>query len=127
MKNLFAAACLALVAIPLTAQTHQGVSLFEQGRYEEARRILTPLVNDPQALFTLGRISLNMNDPEKAADFLEKAVEKAPNNAEYHLFLADAYGTQAQHANLFSQASLGSKAKTHLERAVELDPNLLDA
>lgn len=127
MKNLFAAACLAVVAIPLSAQSQQGVALFEQGRYDEARRALTPLVNDPEALFTLGRIALNLNDAEKAADYLERAVEKAPNKAEYHLFLADAYGTQARAANLFSQASLGSKAKTHLLRAVELDPNLIDA
>jgi len=47
--------------------------------------------------------------------------------AEYHYWLGNAYGTAAGKANMFRQASLGKKAKEELERAVALDPNLIDA
>ena len=122
---------LALLLLPVAAQTPApsaaGAALYDQGRYEEAKHALLPLPNDPQALFTLGRIALVQNDAAKAADYLEKAVAKAPNNANYHFWLGQAYGTQAQRASLFGQASLAKKTQAEFERAVELDGNNLDA
>ena len=90
----------ALVALPLLAQT----SLIEQGR-----------------------AAMNRNDADAAATLLEKAVAQNPKSAEAHYLLGSAYGSQAQKASIFGQASLAGKTKDEFEKAVELDPNLLDA
>src|SRR5437016_5012126 len=111
MKPLMLAGALSLLTLPLTAQTPQGVALFEEGRYEDAKRALSAQVNDPQALLTLGRIALLQNDYETAAGFLEKAVAKKPNDPDGHFWLGQAYGSQAQGANILRQASLAAKTK----------------
>ncbi|HKO55615.1 MAG TPA: tetratricopeptide repeat protein, partial [Thermoanaerobaculia bacterium] len=80
--------------------------------------------NDP---FTLGKAAMERNDAEAAVGFFEKAVAAQPKNALYHFWLGNAYGSQAQKANMFSQARLAGKTKDEFERAVQLDPNLLDA
>jgi Tfp pilus assembly protein PilF len=90
----------ALIALPLFAQT----SLIEQGR-----------------------AAMNRNDADAAATLLEKAVAQNPKSAEAHYLLGTAYGSQAQKASIFGQASLAGKTKDEFEKAVELDPNLLDA
>jgi Tfp pilus assembly protein PilF len=96
----FLAVLAALIALPLFAQT----SLIEQGR-----------------------AAMNRNDADAAATLLEKAVAQNPKSAEAHYLLGTAYGSQAQKASIFGQASLAGKTKDEFEKAVELDPNLLDA
>lgn len=128
MKRTFAILAVALaLALPAAAQTAQGVALFEQGRYEEAKRLLTAQPNDPQALYTLGRIAVAQNDADKAAEYFEKAIAKKPNVSEYHLWLGNAYGQQAIKASMFGKASLAGKVKDEFLRAVELDPNNVEA
>jgi tetratricopeptide (TPR) repeat protein len=96
----FLAVLVGLIALPLLAQT----SLTEQGR-----------------------AAMNRNDADAAAALLEKAVAQNPKSAETHYLLGTAYGSQAQKASIFRQASLAGKTKDEFEKAVELDPNLLDA
>jgi tetratricopeptide (TPR) repeat protein len=90
----------ALIALPLFAQT----SLIDQGR-----------------------AAMNRNDADAAAALFEKAVAQNPKSAEAHYLLGTAYGSQAQKASIFGQASLAGKTKDEFEKAVELDPALLDA
>jgi Tfp pilus assembly protein PilF len=78
-------------------------------------------------LLDQGRAAMQRNDYETAANLLEKAVAQNPNSAEAHFLLGEAYGTLAQNANIFRQASLASKTHREFARAVELDPNNLDA
>lgn len=99
MRSTFATLIVA-IALPLAAQT----PLLDQGRALMAKR-----------------------DYEKAAEVLEKAVAAAPKSAEAHYLLGGAYGSLAQQASLFSQASLASKTQAQFEEAVKLDPNHLDA
>ena len=70
---------------------------------------------------------MQRNDYEAAAGFFEKAVAQNPNNAEAHFHLGEAYGSLALKANMFKQAFLASKTHREFARAVELDPNYLDA
>ncbi len=79
------------------------------------------------ALIAQGRAATQSGDADKAIDLLKQAVEKAPKNAQAHRYLAEAYGDAARTANIFRQASLAGKCKDEFERAVELDPNLIDA
>jgi tetratricopeptide (TPR) repeat protein len=99
MRPIFAVAVV-VVALPLLAQT----SLLDQGRAAMLR-----------------------NDAEAAATLFEKAVAQNPKSAEAHYLLGTAYGSQAQKASIFGQASLAGKTKDEFEKAVELDPKLLDA
>jgi tetratricopeptide (TPR) repeat protein len=99
MRPIFAVLAV-LIALPLLAQT----SLIDQGRAAIAR-----------------------NDADAAAALLEKAVAQNPKNAEAHYLLGSAYGSQAQKASMFGQASLASKTKEQFEAAVALDPNYLEA
>jgi tetratricopeptide (TPR) repeat protein len=127
MKQPAVASFLFLLTLPLAAQTQQGVALFEQGRYEEAKHALNTSMSDPQALFTLGRIAVLQNNDDAAVAFFQKAIAKKPNEADYHYWLGEAYGSQAQQASLLRQASLASKTKEEWERAIQLDPNHIEA
>src|SRR5258708_31017421 len=79
------------------------------------------------ALIAQGRGATQSGEADKAIDLLKQAVERAPKNAEAHRSLAEAYGDAARTANIFRQASLAGKCKDEFERAVELDPNFIDA
>jgi tetratricopeptide (TPR) repeat protein len=74
-----------------------------------------------------GKAAMQRNDYQTAADLFEKAVAQNPNSADAHFHLGEAYGSLAQKANIFKQASLASKTHREFARAVELDPNHLDA
>ncbi len=78
-------------------------------------------------LVAAGRAAMEKGDFDKASAVLEKAVAATPKNADAHYLLGGSYGRQAQGAGVLKQASLARKAKAALERAVELDPNHLDA
>ena len=79
------------------------------------------------SLMDQGRAAMTRNDAETASGLFEKAVAQNPKSAEAHYWLGSAYGSMAQKASIFSQASLASKTREEFEKAVELDPNHLDA
>lgn len=91
-----------------------------------AALIVLPLFAQP-SLIEQGRAAMNRNDADAAAALLEKAVAQNPKSAEAHYLLGTAYGSQAQKASIFGQASLAGKTKDEFEKAVALDPNNLDA
>jgi len=74
-----------------------------------------------------GRAAMERDDVEAAVAAYAKAVAAEPLNAQHHFLLGTAYGRQAQRVNVLKQASLAKKTKAEFERAVELDPNLLEA
>ncbi len=78
-------------------------------------------------LAAAGKTAFRNADFEKAISLFEKAIAQKPNVAEYHYLLGGAYGRKAQSASLFGAAGLAKKAKASLERAVQLDPNFIDA
>jgi tetratricopeptide (TPR) repeat protein len=83
--------------------------------------------NDPQALVQRGRDAITHGEPEKAVELLEKAVALKPNNADYHYQLATAQLQAGMRAGMFGGMSLLPKAKAELERAIQIDPNLIAA
>ena len=119
---------LALIAVPIQAQSvEQGVQLFNARKYLEARAALLPYgQRDANAAYYLGRTEMEINDADKAADWLEQAVKMNPKSGVYYLWLARAYGTQAQHASKFRLPFLAKKAKNAWEAALALDPENLD-
>jgi len=130
--RLQAAACtlfaLVLLAVPLQAQSlEQGVQLFNARKYLEARAALLPYgERDANAAFYLGRVELELNDADQAANWFEQAVKMNPKSAVYYDWLGRAYGTQAQHASKFRLPFLAKKTKNTWETALALDPENLD-
>ena len=124
----FALVAFTLIAVPIQGQSvEQGVQLFNARKYLEARAALLPYgERDANAAFYLGRAEMEINGADKAADWFAQAVKMNPKNAVYYLWLARAYGTQAQHASKFRVPFLANKAKKAWETALALDPENLD-
>ena len=74
-----------------------------------------------------GEAALERGDLDAAAKAFEAAITLDPKNAKLHYTLGTVYGSQAQKANVLKMASLGKKAKSELDRAVELDPDYIPA
>jgi len=74
-----------------------------------------------------GNAAMERGAVDAAVDAYAKAVGLEPRNGRHHFLLGTAYGRQAQQANPLKQAMLARKTKAAFEKAVELDPNLLEA
>ena len=74
-----------------------------------------------------GEAALLRRDAEKAVELLEKAVAADANNAEYHYLLGTAYGEVGTTAGALKKMSMAKKTMASMERAVELNPNHVDA
>lgn len=74
-----------------------------------------------------GMLAMAADDPGTAAEAFERAVNREPKNASYHLWLGRAYGEQAGRVNMFKQAILAGKIRQSFETAVHLDPDNADA
>jgi len=80
-----------------------------------------------QSLVEQGRAAMLRNDAETAKNLLEQAIAQTPNNAEAHYYLGTAYGSLINTASMFSKPGLAKKTREQFERAIQLDPNFLDA
>ncbi|HKG90750.1 MAG TPA: tetratricopeptide repeat protein [Gemmatimonadaceae bacterium] len=128
-----AAAATASPAAGATGATgfDRGVRAFEARQYTAARSELLPFAkSNPRhagAAYYLGRAFYADTSWDDATKWLEKAVELEPQSSQYHLWLGNAYGAQAQRANKLRQGFVAKKVKNEFERAAALDPNNLDA
>jgi tetratricopeptide (TPR) repeat protein len=100
-------------------------------KYDEARAEAQGLIkknaSDDAALHCMGRLYLAERRSGDAVDWFEKAVKANDNNALHHLYLGNALGDEAEKANKLRQPMLARRIKTEFERAVALDPNLVEA
>jgi tetratricopeptide (TPR) repeat protein len=117
-----------LLALPIYAQSvEQGIQLFDDRKYPEAKAVLLPYgERDARAAYYLGRIEMGSDDAGKGAEWFERAVKMNPKSAVYYDWLGRAYGIQARSASIFRLPSLARKTKGALETALALDPDNLD-
>jgi tetratricopeptide (TPR) repeat protein len=89
----------------------------------------TTLLAAPTAeqLYRAGRDALQRGQLDKAVEQFEKAVAAKPNDANYHFWLGNAYGSATMKANMVNQAGLARKTLASFEKAVQLDPNHIEA
>lgn len=122
-----------LVPCALLGQNNDtsGIRLFETGKLREARAVLEPAFKansrDAAAAFYLGRIALEERHSDRAADYFEAATTLDPNNTMYFLWLGRALGGEAHQASVLRQPGLARRTRAAWERAIELDPDNLDA
>ena len=121
------------LAPPLAAQTPSEIQLCQQvenpTRYPEARARAEAAARGTgeSALFAQGCLAMADDRFRDAERLFERLVNEDGRSATYHLYLGRAYGAQAQRANVLKQASLARKTKAEFDRAVQLDPENLDA
>lgn len=97
---------------------------------EEREKLARRTTDDPEAyrLYLKGRDRLvgNQQEMDKSIDYLQQAVARAPDYALAHAGLAEAYTRQAFLRAVDRAEALG-KARTAVNRALELDPELAEA
>lgn len=93
----------------------------EASQLKEALRLLEDVLlyrpHDPQVNDRAAVVALRLEDLEKAAEYNQRAVEHSPDVAEYHV-------TRARVLRARNERPQAAKA---LERALELDPQHLEA
>ncbi len=75
-----------------------------------------------QALALMGELHLANRAPEKAAEFLDKAIAQQPDKARYHLLRGHALGMRASQVNIMRAMTMAGDIRAAYEKAVELDP-----
>lgn len=122
---------LALASLARATDLDDGVALFKEKKYPEARVVLEKITAaEPQnasAAYHLGLTLLRRNDPkslEEAVPWLEKAATLEPQNIRY---LFDCGGALLQLARKNTSLSAAAKAREMLEKAVVLKPDYTDA
>jgi tetratricopeptide (TPR) repeat protein len=109
----------------------EAIGLLQVRKMPEAQTAFAKIAaaepQNAEAASYLGLLALMRNDSEQAVQWLEKATQLAPTNSYYCRLLGDAYGQSAGKAGLFSKLGLAKKCLACFDRAIELDPNNLDA
>jgi tetratricopeptide (TPR) repeat protein len=77
--------------------------------------------------YEAGRAFMRNSQPDRAERSFERAVQKEPRNGTYQLWLGNSIGQQVGSASVVRQPFMARRVKAAFERAVELDPDLLDA
>ena len=123
-----------LILIPLAfpallgAQTPE--ELFRRGQFDSAKTAAQALLaknkNDLTGIYWMGRALEAQDKNKEAADWFEKAVKLNDTSALYHFWLGSAVGGEAQNASKIRQPFLARRVKSEFERAVQLDPKMLD-
>jgi tetratricopeptide (TPR) repeat protein len=111
-------------------QTDKVRSLLSRGEFGQAKAILESIPGSSQTTesrFLLGKVRYLWGHVNVAVNLFEKAAEASPNNSEYFLWLGRALGRKAEKAMFLIAPSLAGKSRDAFERAVEVDPNNLDA
>ena len=101
--------------------------LLRTGRADEAQRLLQATVqhatDDAEAYNLLCRLYFQLELWDNALHMAEKAVQLAPDNSNYHLWLGRSAGRKAENSNPFTAWSLARRVRAEFERSVALDGN----
>ncbi len=115
----------------LFADSNQANFLLAQGRVDEAAasilEVLDTHPDDAQAHQLLCRIYYAQDMGDKAIHECELAVSYAQSDSDNQMWLARAYGFKASHASPFTALGLAVKVRTAFERAVQLNPENVNA
>lgn len=83
--------------------------------------------DDAELQACLGRAYARAGQAEAAVTALARAVELAPQQADYRRHLAGALGQRINQVNFLRKAGLAGQLREHLERAVQLEPGSVAA
>ncbi|MDQ8153055.1 MAG: tetratricopeptide repeat protein [Gemmatimonadota bacterium] len=108
-----------------------GVAHFNARRWSDAHAFFSAAVKaqprNADAALWYGRTLLAEDKIPDAERWFTKAADLDPRRADAHLWMARALGIQAQRASMLKQPFLARKVKAAVDRAIEIDPENLDA
>jgi len=129
-RNILMTTLLALFGA-LAQADETPVSLLAQGRVDQAiaslQGQLTSTPNNAESHHLLCRSYFALGVWDRSIAECEKAVQLAPQNSRYHLWLGRAYGEKADSVSFLTAAGLAKKVRTEFEMSVQLDPNNAEA
>jgi tetratricopeptide (TPR) repeat protein len=101
------------------------------GRIDEAITELNGRLSsspgDAESSNLLCRAYFALEDWNRAESSCRKAASLDPDNSRFHLWLGRVYGEKADRANFLAAAGLAVKVRGEFERAVQLNPQDVDA
>ncbi len=122
---------LCLSPLALAADLQLAISAFSDAHYSKAKPLFETAAKDAStkndALYYLGRIAFEVDDADKAKNYLEQSVGVEPNSSDEYYWLGRAYGDLAKNANIFKRASYASSSHKYLQMAVDSDPKSMEA
>ena len=105
--------------------------LLASGHVDELIQVLQKDIDrsaaNPENYNLLCRAYFQIDDWDHAISACERAVALDPQKSVYHLWLGRAYGEKADRSSFITAAGLAKRVRMSFERAVELDPNNVDA
>ena len=105
------------------AEISRAADLYHRTKYQEAFRVLQPVLgSDPAAHSLAGKCQYMVGDFKKAIDLFEKAVQLNGQLSDYYHWLGRAYGRRAESGNPLIAPHYATRARQMFEKAVELDP-----
>lgn len=132
-RTLPAALAALLLAVVAPAQTalETAAAALKSGDLPAADAALAPLAAgekpDPAALHLLSQVRLAQKNTKAAVALAEQAVQLAPDKSDYHAQLGIALSARMPELGFMQQAMVAGKMKKAFEKAVELDPQNLNA
>ncbi|GGG74074.1 tetratricopeptide repeat protein [Edaphobacter dinghuensis] len=115
----------------LLADDAQANALLQQGRVDEAHTLLQTMLSaqpgNALAHQLLCRVYYAQEMEDAAIQECELAASQDPSNSNTQMWLGRAYGMKASHANPLVAFGLARKVRYAFERAVQLDPENVQA
>jgi tetratricopeptide (TPR) repeat protein len=124
----------ALIACSLSAtpqEPNPAQALLSAGRVDDTiallQKQLTGNKDNAEAQNLLARAYYAEESTDKAIQAGERAIELAPQNSVYHLWMGRIYGQKAERVMALRAAGFAGKVRDQFEKAVQLDPNNMEA
>jgi tetratricopeptide (TPR) repeat protein len=122
----------ALAVSPAAAGPDDSVpALIASGQVDEALKQLQGQIhdvpNDATAHNLMCRAYFSLGQWDRGISACEKAVELAPDNSQFHLWLGRIYGEKADKSGFMTAAGLARHVRDEFEKAVHLNPKSVDA
>jgi len=110
---------------------NKGIEIFEKQNYYGAQKYFIDFLknnpDDPTAYYYLGRISFAMDDFEVASDHFDKATDLDDSNTDFFTWKGITYIELLSRVDFMKQGLYAPRALNALEKAVDLDPENVDA
>lgn len=120
-------AALGIVLTAASADVERARKLFNSTDFEQSLKILQSVPKDAEAYALIGRNYYMLGEFKKSSEALQKAVDAAPNDSHYALWLGRAYGRRAETSNPLTAPGYASKTRQYFERAAQLNPRDVEA
>jgi tetratricopeptide (TPR) repeat protein len=130
LRILLSLLFLCLLGLP-TLATAAPFELLNSGHVDQAVQTLQEQIShapkDAESYNLLCRAYFMTEDWDLGISACEQAVNLSPQTSSYYLWLGRLYGEKADRSGWLSAAGLAKKARAAFERAVQLDPNNVEA